>query len=68
VQRIRAVATSAVREARNSELFLDRVRGRTGIAFDIINEAEEAGSSILPDMFTEVFGRQLVIRLAGGVA
>ena len=42
VQRIRAVATSAVREARNSELFLDRVRGRTGIAFDIINEAEES--------------------------
>ena len=42
VQRIRAVATSAVREARNSELFLDRVRGRTGIAFVIINEAEES--------------------------
>ena len=42
VQRIRAVATSAVREARNSELFLDRVRGRTGLAFDIINEAEES--------------------------
>jgi exopolyphosphatase/guanosine-5'-triphosphate,3'-diphosphate pyrophosphatase len=42
VQRIRAVATSAVREARNSELFLDRVRGRTGIAFDIINGAEES--------------------------
>src|SRR5262245_35355879 len=42
VQRIRAVATSAVREARNSELFLDRVRGRTGITFDIINEAEES--------------------------
>jgi exopolyphosphatase/guanosine-5'-triphosphate,3'-diphosphate pyrophosphatase len=42
VQRICAVATSAVREARNSELFLDRVRGRTGLAFDIINEAEES--------------------------
>jgi exopolyphosphatase/guanosine-5'-triphosphate,3'-diphosphate pyrophosphatase len=42
VQDIRAVATSAVREARNAELFLDRVRGRTGIAFDTINEAEES--------------------------
>jgi exopolyphosphatase / guanosine-5'-triphosphate,3'-diphosphate pyrophosphatase len=42
VQRIRSVATSAVREARNSELFLDRVRGRTGITFEIINEAEES--------------------------
>jgi exopolyphosphatase/guanosine-5'-triphosphate,3'-diphosphate pyrophosphatase len=42
VTQIRAVATSAVREARNGEMFLDRVRGRTGIAFEIINEAEES--------------------------
>jgi exopolyphosphatase/guanosine-5'-triphosphate,3'-diphosphate pyrophosphatase len=42
VSQIRAVATSAVREARNGEMFLDRVRGRTGIAFEIINEAEES--------------------------
>ena len=42
VQRIRAIATSAVREARNSELFLDRVRGQTGFTFEIINEAEES--------------------------
>ena len=39
---IRAVATSAVREARNGDMFLDRIRGRTGIAFEIINEAEES--------------------------
>lgn len=42
VRRIRAVATSAVREARNSELFLDRIHGRTGIKFEVINEAEES--------------------------
>jgi exopolyphosphatase/guanosine-5'-triphosphate,3'-diphosphate pyrophosphatase len=42
VRQVRAVATSAVREARNGEVFLDRIRGRTGIAFDIINEAEES--------------------------
>jgi exopolyphosphatase / guanosine-5'-triphosphate,3'-diphosphate pyrophosphatase len=42
VDHVRAVATSAVREARNSEVFLDRIRGRTGIAFEIINEAEES--------------------------
>jgi len=42
VSRVRAVATSAVREARNSELFLDRIRGRTGIEFEVINEAEES--------------------------
>jgi hypothetical protein len=68
VQRIRAVATSAVREARNS--------GCSSIAFAAgpvspltsSTKRRKAGSSILPDMFTEVFGRQLVIRLAGGVA
>jgi exopolyphosphatase / guanosine-5'-triphosphate,3'-diphosphate pyrophosphatase len=42
VRQIRAVATSAVREARNAEMVLDRIRGRTGITFEIINEAEES--------------------------
>ena len=42
VTHIRAVATSAVREARNGDLFLDRVVGRTGIPFEVINEAEES--------------------------
>jgi exopolyphosphatase/guanosine-5'-triphosphate,3'-diphosphate pyrophosphatase len=41
VTRLRAVATSAVREARNGDVFLDRIRRRTGVDFDIINEAEE---------------------------
>jgi exopolyphosphatase/guanosine-5'-triphosphate,3'-diphosphate pyrophosphatase len=39
---VRAVATSAVREARNADMFLDRIDGRTGIRFEIINEAEES--------------------------
>lgn len=42
VEQVRAVATSAVREARNGDMFLDRIRGRTGIEFEIINEAEES--------------------------
>jgi exopolyphosphatase/guanosine-5'-triphosphate,3'-diphosphate pyrophosphatase len=42
VQHVRAVATSAVREARNADLFLDRIQARTGIPFEIINEAEES--------------------------
>ena len=39
---VRAVATSAVREARNADMFLDRIEGRTGIRFEVINEAEES--------------------------
>ena len=42
VRDVTAVATSAVREARNRDTFLDRVQRRTGIAFDVINEAEES--------------------------
>jgi exopolyphosphatase/guanosine-5'-triphosphate,3'-diphosphate pyrophosphatase len=42
VTEVRAVATSAVREARNGDTFLDRVRGQTGIEFGVINEAEES--------------------------
>ncbi|HMF61582.1 MAG TPA: hypothetical protein VK595_14475, partial [Vicinamibacterales bacterium] len=42
VVNIRAVATSAVREARNADLFLDRIQRRTNIRFEIINEAEES--------------------------
>lgn len=42
VTNIRAVATSAVREARNADVFLDRIHRRTDIQFEIINEAEES--------------------------
>ena len=42
VANVRAVATSAVREARNADMFLDRIQRRTGIQFEIINEAEES--------------------------
>jgi exopolyphosphatase / guanosine-5'-triphosphate,3'-diphosphate pyrophosphatase len=42
VTEVRAVATSAVREARNGDMILDRIQARTGVAFDIINEAEES--------------------------
>jgi exopolyphosphatase/guanosine-5'-triphosphate,3'-diphosphate pyrophosphatase len=41
VAEVHAVATSAVREARNGDMFLDRVQARTGVAFEVINEAEE---------------------------
>jgi exopolyphosphatase/guanosine-5'-triphosphate,3'-diphosphate pyrophosphatase len=42
VEEVHAIATSAVREARNGDMFLDRIQARTGVAFEIINEAEES--------------------------
>jgi exopolyphosphatase / guanosine-5'-triphosphate,3'-diphosphate pyrophosphatase len=39
---VRAVATSAVREARNVDIVLDLIRARTGTTFEIVDEAEEA--------------------------
>lgn len=42
VQRLRAVATSAVREARNRDLLLDRVLRSSGIEIEVISGEEEA--------------------------
>jgi exopolyphosphatase / guanosine-5'-triphosphate,3'-diphosphate pyrophosphatase len=39
-EEVRAVATSAVREAGNRESFLDRIYVATGISVDVIDEAE----------------------------
>jgi exopolyphosphatase/guanosine-5'-triphosphate,3'-diphosphate pyrophosphatase len=39
---VRAVATCAVREAENSQEFLDAVRRRTGIEVDVVSGEEEA--------------------------
>lgn len=39
---LRAVATSAVREAENADVFLDRVRKKTGIEIEIVSGSEEA--------------------------
>lgn len=42
VDRIRAVATSAVREARNRAVFIARIQKETGIALEVISGEEEA--------------------------
>ena len=42
VTRVRAVATSAVREAANADAFLDRIRVRTGITLEVIDGSEES--------------------------
>lgn len=42
VAKLRAVATSAVREARNGRAFVARVRRETGVPVEVISGAEEA--------------------------
>jgi exopolyphosphatase/guanosine-5'-triphosphate,3'-diphosphate pyrophosphatase len=42
VDRVRAVATSAVREAENRESFIARIRRETGLKVEIISGADEA--------------------------
>ena len=42
VTRVRAIATSAVREAANAETFLDRVRVRSGLDVEMIDGSEES--------------------------
>ncbi len=37
VQRVRAIATSAMRDARNRDLLVDRVRDAAGIEIDVIS-------------------------------
>jgi exopolyphosphatase/guanosine-5'-triphosphate,3'-diphosphate pyrophosphatase len=42
VQHVRAIATSAMREARNREVVIDRVRDATGIEIEVISGTQEA--------------------------
>jgi len=47
VERIRAVATCAVREAEDRERFLDRVRDEAGVELEVISGEEEARLALL---------------------
>ena len=68
VDRFRAVATSATREAANRDMFLDSIQARTGIALEPISGQEEArlvhlavGSRV--DLSE---GRWILVDLGGG--
>jgi exopolyphosphatase/guanosine-5'-triphosphate,3'-diphosphate pyrophosphatase len=69
---IRAVATSAVREASNRETFLDRVYMATGINVEAIDEAEETRltylsvQDLLPREPALQRGDALVVEVGGG--
>jgi len=72
VSRVRAVATSAVREASNSDTFLDRVRLRTGLSVDVIDGSEEnrltylAVREALGDHPGFTRGTSMLVEIGGG--
>jgi len=71
VSRIRAVATSAVREAANSDTFIDRVLMATGLEISVISVAEEGRLTVLAarEAVGEALlgrGKALVVEVGGG--
>ncbi len=71
VGRIRAVATSAVREAANSDTFIDRVMMATGLEISVISVTEEGRLTVLAtrDAVGEGLlsrGKALVVEVGGG--
>ena len=67
-QRIRFVATSATRDARNREVFLQGVRERLGVTPDVISGGEEAALSFrgVVSAVTGEAAPYLVVDLGGG--
>ena len=67
-QRIEAVATSAVRDAENAELFLARVKQATGLKLRVLKGEDEARLSFLSALahFDLGKGRSVIIDIGGG--
>jgi len=65
---IRAVATEACRRASNGQQFLDRVRARTGITFEVISPSDEARLAFAgcAALFEKRFDRALLFDIGGG--
>lgn len=68
VQHIRAIATSAMRDARNRDLLIDRVREACGIEIEVISGTQEAyllklGVEAKVDLRS---GRSLLVDVGGG--
>ncbi|HET9555186.1 MAG TPA: Ppx/GppA phosphatase family protein [Anaeromyxobacteraceae bacterium] len=65
--RVRAVATSAVREARNREEIVRRVRDEAGLALEVVSGREEARLICLGVLDGRAAGaRSLVVDIGGG--
>ena len=67
-QRIEAVATSAVRDAENAELFLARVKQATGLKLRVISGEDEARLSFRSALahFDLGAGRSVIMDIGGG--
>ncbi len=64
---VRAVATSAVREAKNRDLFLDRAEAEAGVHVEVVSGAEEARLIHLGVLQAlDVFDRKLLLCDIGG--
>jgi exopolyphosphatase / guanosine-5'-triphosphate,3'-diphosphate pyrophosphatase len=68
IQRYRAVATSAAREARNRDALLRRIRSASGIELEVINSSEEARlvRSAILGAVGEKLSPRLIVDLGGG--
>jgi len=72
VERVRAVATSAVREAGNADTFLDRIFMATALHVEVIDTSEESRLTIsavrqaLGDMLRENRRQTLIADVGGG--
>jgi exopolyphosphatase/guanosine-5'-triphosphate,3'-diphosphate pyrophosphatase len=68
ITRIRAFATSAIREARNRELIIDRIRQDSGISLEILEAAREielVGLALLRQLSEEEKKEQILAMVIG---
>ncbi len=68
VQQLRATATSVVRRARNSDVFIQEVKNRAGIEIEVIDGMEEARLTLMGvnSVISEPAERSLVMDIGGG--
>jgi exopolyphosphatase/guanosine-5'-triphosphate,3'-diphosphate pyrophosphatase len=72
VESIRAVATSAVREASNADAFVDRVAMAVGLDLEVLDPAEESRLTVsavrqaVRDVLDVSRGRSLIVDVGGG--
>ncbi|MFZ2958231.1 MAG: HD domain-containing protein [Candidatus Ozemobacteraceae bacterium] len=70
-ERIRAIATSSVREATNRDTFLDRLYIATGIPIEAVEEAEENRLTYLAVRYimphdADLSGESMIVEVGGG--